>query len=256
MPVQYDQFYTNPDIAKHCIELLQKHEVGTGMWIEPSAGSGSFLQHVPSAIGYDIDPKIDTILRADFLTVVLPENCVIFGNPPFGRQASLAKRFIRHASSSASVIAFILPLSFTKPSMQRAFPRNFHLVENWILPKNSFLVDDKPHHVPCVFQIWIRKDTERSPDIRMVPVGFTFVKNTQSHDIVFRRVGGNAGRCSLPNETHNKQCHYYIKLSDPSQVEKLIQASESYAFPTNTTGPRSLSKNEAIEFLHHTLQTP
>lgn len=253
MPVQYDQFYTHPDIARQCIDILQKHNP-IGVWIEPSAGNGSFLNQVPNAIGYDIDPKIDTILRADFLTVELPNNCVVFGNPPFGRQCSLAKRFIQHASVHAKIIAFILPLSFTKPSMQKAFPIHFHLEESWILPKNSFLVDDKPYNVPCVFQIWIRKDIPRKIDAKLIPKGFAFVKNTEVHDFVFRRVGGNAGRCSLPDEIHNKQCHYYIKLDNPTKRDNIIQASQTYTFPSNTTGPRSLSKDEAIEFIHHTLQ--
>jgi hypothetical protein len=187
------------------------------------------------------------------LTVQIPENAVVFGNPPFGRQCSLANQFIKHAAKAASVIAFILPLSFTKPSMQRAFPLTFHLEESWILPKNSFLVDNKPYDVPCVFQVWKRKHALRTPFMKRVPRGFVFVKYNEPHDFVFRRVGGNAGRCSLPDPAHNKQCHYFIKLSDTTKRDDIIRSSQSYQFATNTTGPRSLSKDEAIIFIHHVL---
>ncbi len=251
MPVQHDQFYTKPGIAKQCVDMLRKY-VGDGVWIEPSAGTGSFLEHMPTATAYDIDPKAPNILQLDFLTATLPEKCIVFGNPPFGRQASLAKKFIRHAAIAASIIAFILPLSFTKPSMQNAFPKHFHLEESWILPKDSFIADGKSYNVPCVFQIWIRKDTPRMTVEKTRPSGFMFVKHSEQHDFVFRRVGGNAGKCSLPHESHNPQCHYYIKLDDSTRVEKILEASKTYPFPTNTTGPRSLSKDEATQFIHQT----
>lgn len=247
-----DQFYTRVDVATSCVEILLKHTNG-GVWIEPSAGTGSFLHLVPGAIGYDIDPKSDGIVRADFLETELSEGCVVFGNPPFGRQGSLARKFIQHASRWAAVIGFILPLSFTKPSMQRAFPPCFHLEESWILPKTSFVNEGVPYHVPCVFQVWKRKPVDREIPVPPEPNGFAFVKQPDSHHLAFRRVGGNAGRCSLPHESHNKQCYYFIRLDNPTTADAIVEASLTYPFPTNTTGPRSLSKGEAIQFIHHIL---
>jgi hypothetical protein len=233
-----------------CIEALQAIAPCDVPWIEPSAGTGAFLKGVPGAIGYDIDPKDPRIKRANFLEVEIPHGCVVFGNPPFGRQSSLAKRFIQHAAERAGWIAFILPRSFVKPSMQKAFPPTFHLVATRDIPENAFVVEGRPHTVPCVFQIWKREETPRAETMPDQPNGFVFVKKTDAYTLAFRRVGVYAGRCYLPSDTLSVQSHYFIRLDSPQQAAGIIAASLTYAFPTNTTGPRSLSKGEATQFLN------
>lgn len=245
-----DQFYTCPTIAKLCVDFLRLHVTGDAQWIEPSAGDGAFLSLVDSAVGYDIEPRHPRIQRADFLTVDVPEGCGVFGNPPFGRQASLAKQFIHHAATKASWIGFILPLSFTKPSMQKAFPSHFHLVASMTLPKNAFRLNDRPYDVPCVFQVWVKRDTPRETAPGVLPEGFSFVKKTDPYNLAFRRVGGTAGRCSLPSEVLAVQCHYFLRVEDPTCIENVVAQSLAHVFPTNTTGPRSLSKDEATRFLN------
>lgn len=242
-----DQFYTSKDTAKYCVERLKSYNF-QGKWIEPSAGTGVFLDLIPDAIGYDIDPKDIRIYHQDFLKLSVPENSIVFGNPPFGRQASLAKQFIKHSAEKAQVIAFILPLSFVKPSMQNAFPLNFHLLECVELPKESFVVNSEPYDVPCVFQIWERKDTPRILDVKQIPNGFEFVKHTDQHDIVFRRVGVNAGKCYLPNN-QSPQSHYFIKFEQKQDIINLIEKSQETEFKQNTTGPKSISKSEACLIL-------
>jgi hypothetical protein len=245
-----DQFYTRPDVAQSCLDRLRTHAPPGALWIEPSAGEGVFLTRVPGAIGYDIEPKHPSIRQADFLTVDLPSECIVFGNPPFGRQGSLAKKFIGHAAKAASMIGFILPRSFVKPSMQKSFPPSFHLVEEVALPNPAFLVNGQPHSVPCVFQVWVKRETYREVPPEVAPEGFSFVKQTEPHHLAFRRVGGTAGRCSLPSESLKIQCHYFIRLEDSSCIENVIAQSLAHVFPTNTTGPRSLSKDEATRFLN------
>lgn len=245
-----DQFYTRKEVASLCVDILRNHVPPNLRWIEPSAGRGVFLDLVPYATGYDIDPKHPAIQKADFLETDLPQGCVVFGNPPFGRQSSLAKQFIRHASEKADWIGFILPRSFVKPSMQSAFPMCFHVVETVELPTNSFLVNDLPYDVPCIFQVWTRKPEPRDMPIRLVPNGFAFVKQTDPHSLAFRRVGINAGRCCLPSPSLSAQSHYFVRLDDERNTNDILQASQTHVFPTNTTGPRSLSKTEATEFLH------
>lgn len=243
-----DQFYTNPDVAKLCVDALLKHIPIGAVCIEPSAGTGVFLELIPRAIGYDIDPKHPRIIKADFLTVNVPDHSVVFGNPPFGRQSSLAKQFVHHATAHADIIAFILPRSFKKASMQRAFPRMFHLEEEIDLPPFSFLVNHTSYDVPCVFQIWKRKDVEREIESKLLPVGFVFVASIDTYDLAFRRVGVNAGKCSLPGD-HSPQSHYFIKLDDERYTSDIVARSQTHVFPSNTTGPRSLTKSEATSFL-------
>jgi hypothetical protein len=244
-----DQFYTRKEVASLCVDVLRKHVPPKLRWIEPSAGRGVFLEIVPDATGYDIDPKHPVIQKADFLDTDIPKGCVVFGNPPFGRQSSLAKQFIRHAADKADWIGFILPRSFVKPSMQHAFPVSFHLVETVELPKDSFVVNDVAYDVPCVFQVWARKTDPRELPTSLVPNGFAFVKKTDTYSLAFRRVGINAGKCCLPSPSLSVQSHYFVRLDDTTKTNQVIQSSQTHVFPTNTTGPRSLSKNEAIEFL-------
>jgi len=245
-----DQFYTCEHVAKMCIDILLRHVPTTIPWIEPSAGQGVFLRLVPHAIGYDIEPKHPSVQTADFLHVDIPRGCLVFGNPPFGRQSSLAKRFIRHAAEKADWIGFILPRSFLKPSMQSAFPLDFHLLESVELPDNSFLVNNVPYDVPCVFQVWKREPTHRDVESSATPVGFTYVKKTDPYSFAFRRVGINAGKCCLPSEDLSVQSHYFVKVDDETKINNILQESQTHTFPTNTTGPRSLSKHEATCFLN------
>lgn len=245
-----DQFYTRPDIAEICVTILRAHAPSDVPWIEPSAGAGAFLEWVPDAIGYDIEPRAPNIQSADFLNVDLPAGCVVFGNPPFGRQSSLAKKFIRHAAEKADWIGFILPRSFVKPSMQKAFPATFHLVYAIDVPENAFVVNGQSHHVPCVFQVWKRMSHSRPEEDVVNPEGFAYVQKVDGYTLAFRRVGVYAGRCCLPADTVSVQSHYFVRLDDETKRDSVIAASFAHTFPTNTTGPRSLSKDEATRFLN------
>jgi len=238
-----DKFYTKPSVAVTCVAELKKHAVGT--WIEPSAGSGAFVDAVGRhVIAMDIEPGRDGITKQDFLTWTSPHtHCTVFGNPPFGRQATLARKFIKHAATFADVIGFILPRSFMKPSMQKAFPLEFHLVHESPIEKDAFLVNDVAYNVPCVFQIWKRMETDRVIPIE-AETEWTYVKKTEPYDIAIRRVGVYAGKCVLPNDALSVQSHYFIKLPDNADVPTIVDYICKNEFPSNTTGPRSLSKGE------------
>ena len=250
-----DQFYTKDGKAKHCVDrILEQYPdcaSASWLWIEPSAGKGAFLKALPptiSRIGLDLDPKGPSILQGDYLTWTPPsaEKYLIFGNPPFGRQSSMAKTFIKRAATYADIIAFILPRSFKKPSMNRAFPLNFHLDYSIDLDANSFEVNGEDYAVPCVFQIWKKQSVNRllEKPASEIPVGFHYKKASESYDLVIRRVGGKAGTAYLPPGDFNPQCHYYISLANPHCVVDLQTKINRHVFPNNTTGPRSLSKSE------------
>lgn len=255
-----DQYYTKASVAKECVESILSliSDTSQYQWIEPSAGNGSFIKALPNgirAIGIDLDPKMDGILKGDFLVWEPSSDTkrVFFGNPPFGKQGSLAKQFIQHAAKYADVIAFILPKSFVKPSMSRAFPSKFHCILEKELPKDSFEVNKVAYDVPCVFQIWQKKLEDRPKGETVKELGFKYVKSTEPFEIAFRRVGGKAGTCFLKGSTEfSIQSHYFLKL-DASHIpntQKIIDAVNKHVFPSNTVGPRSLSKGEANEVLN------
>jgi hypothetical protein len=254
-----DQFYTKPDIAAKCVHtiLTQCPETHTYQWIEPSAGNGAFLKALPSnihPISLDIDPKDAGIERADFLKWTLPATSqprIFFGNPPFGRQGSVAKAFIKHAATTATIIAFILPRSFVKPSMNRVFPSHFHCIHTGDLATDSFEVNGQVYDVPCVFQIWRRQTNERTLEPKVEPVGFQYVKHGQPFHIAIRRVGIYAGRAN-PVGDYAKQSHYYLLLNEEyiPRSTAIIEKLNQHTFPSNTTGPRSLSKSEVNDVLN------
>ena len=283
-----DQFYTSPSVAKKCVEILisRLHDgelyspvlpLSSYLWVEPSAGNGAFLNSIPDTydkIGIDIEPGQGggaNILKQDFLTWVPPEQktktnqkpVIIFGNPPFGRQSSLAKAFIAHSCkfASASTIAFILPRSFVKPSMSCAFGLHFHCIHTSDVECNAFVLNGgEKYDVPCVFQIWQKRSVPRIVPEKITEKGFQYVKETDPRDIVIRRVGVYAGRCfdsggDINSATeYNKQTHYFIKLDEQfvavQHVKEIVDKVNAHVFPTNTTGPRSLSKPEINEVLN------
>lgn len=259
-----DQYYTHPDIAQQCIQELLKHlpETRDSVWVEPSAGDGAFFHSIPydiQKIGLDIDPKAPDILVQDFLswnpTIEHQSNTpiVVIGNPPFGRQSSMAKAFIAKSVSFASVIAFILPRSFTKPSMFKVFPPLFHCLFSKEIPKHAFLLNGVPYDVPCVFQLWVKKHTPRQTEATVQPNGFAYVKVEFSYHFVVRRVGGLAGKAYKNNgHAYNPQTHYFIHLEKRylGHLDTILTQLNTHVFPSNTVGPRSLSKTEVSQVLN------
>lgn len=252
-----DQFYTNKGISKLCIDFILERMPHTAKytWVEPSAGSGAFVDALDSRyerIAMDIDPKSEAVEKRDFFEWEPPVSgdVIVFGNPPFGKQSSMAKAFIRKSCTFANVIAFILPKSFTKPSMNNAFEEHFHLMHTREIEKNAFEVNGSEYDVPCVFQIWEKKDHKRPPVKKTGPIGFSYVKPDEPHDVAFRRVGVYAGKCYLNDgQKFSPQSHHFLKL-DSDRVEEIRDRINTHVFPSNTVGPRSLTKSEINSVLN------
>jgi hypothetical protein len=267
-----DQYYTKLTVAKDCVDFIIAKFPSSSeyQWVEPSAGNGVFLKSLleviagADKIGIDLDPKGTgtgkEIQQGDFLTwtPISKKKRIFFGNPPFGRQGCLAKAFIKHASQYADAIAFILPRSFVKPSMSRAFPLAFHCILSEELEKNAFEVNGEEYDVPCVFQIWEKRGEERAAFLAVDPEGFEYVKHGQPFHIAFKRAGGLAGKSYPASATndYNLNYHYFLKLEDAyvPHIQKIIEQVNAHIFPSNTVGPRSLSKSEANEVLNRVLE--
>jgi len=260
-----DQFYTDENVAKKCIDIIVElyPETKNYLWIEPSAGNGSFYKNIKyEKIGIDIDPKYEGIIKEDYLKwnysgirfllsgirAGKDKKVILVGNPPFGKQSSLAKMFIKRGCEYADMIAFILPKSFTKPSMTNAFDRKFHCMHTSDIEKDAFLIQgNKRYDVPCIFQIWERKSEDRKIEDKIPENGFEYVKGGEQHpDIALRRVGVFAGKSFLYEpEKFSTQSHYFIKFIDEGiNKNNIIEAINKHTFPSNTVGPRSISKGE------------
>jgi hypothetical protein len=257
-----DKFYTKPAIVELCMENIKKYiDVDANdLIIEPSAGNGSFIAEIKKTVNnsifYDIEPENDEIIEQDYLLVKSDDfkdykdyNIHVVGNPPFGRQSSLAIKFIKKSCEFCNTISFILPKSFKKDSLKEKFPLNFHLIFEIDLPEKSFMVNDKEHTVPCVFQIWKKMDSNRNSIEKLKPINFMFVKKDENPDISFRRVGINAGAIDTSENINEKsvQSHYFIKFTNNKSIKNnLEQLSDIIYNVDNTVGPKSISKQELI----------
>ncbi len=253
-----DKFYTHSDAVQQCVSAFQEHVVltDTDVCVEPSAGNGAFLPFIRDTFHeyylFDIAPEHPEILQQDFLELETnsfqSKKTHVIGNPPFGRQSTLAIQFIKKSATFAHTISFILPKSFMKERMQDYFPSCFHLVYQFELPKNSFLVDKQPHDVPCVFQIWVKQDTPRARKKKLVPMGYTFVKKEEQPDLAIRRVGVNCGHVDRCIQDKSIQSHYFLRFDAPL-TRTMFQSLSKLEFPTKdfTVGPKSISKQDIIQ---------
>ena len=238
--VDIEKFYTKPEIAKLCLEHLDLNKYDR--IIEPSAGNGSFSSLVPNCEAYDLAPENENIKQQDFFNFSAKRgNILVFGNPPFGRQSSLAIKFINHAATFAKTVAFILPKSFSKESMINKLNKNLHCVSIIELPKNAFFYEKKDFDVPCNFYIFEYLEKERERPKKYITNDFEFVKKEEA-DYSIRRVGFYAGK--VEGLDVSKESHYFIKdKNDAISILKNLK----YDSALNTVGSRSISKNEIIK---------
>ncbi|MBE5925630.1 MAG: hypothetical protein E7270_01370 [Lachnospiraceae bacterium] len=244
----YDRFYTKHDIVDLCLSYIDVAKYD--MIIEPSAGNGAFSSKIKNCKSYDIVPAADNIIKANWFELDksnFSSNSLVIGNPPFGEQNSLSVNFFNEAATFCKTIAFILPKSFKKVSVQNRLNLYFHLITEVDLPENSFLLNNENYSVPCVFQIWERDNIPREKiKLKTTTDLFSFV-DKESAKIRIPRVGGNAGKATL-NLDGAKTSNYFIINNTELSDEQFVDFVNSLKFPsiTYTVGPKSLSKGELI----------
>lgn len=269
--VDKEKFFTKSDIVDICLKTLDLNEYD--FIIEPSAGNGSFYNKIKhkNKIGIDIDPSSSNILKKDYLKYSIDKfppykKILVIGNPPFGKQSSLAFKFIKKSCSLNADIAFILPKGFKKQSSYDKIPLNYKKVFEMDLPKNSFIYYDtnlkligKDYDVPCVWQIYKKSKTLRKKEEKLQPKYFDFVKvttekpeNRKLANLAIRRVGVNAGKI-FKDTNVSITSHYFISTKEKKVL--LDNVNPSLFSYDDTTGPRSISKNELINVLDQIIKS-
>ena len=252
-----EQFYTKTEVAKRlCSVFEQKINIDDhDLIIEPAAGTGNWCSylHKYNLLSYDIEPQGPNILEQDFLQLNLTTSFHIplhfVGNPPFGRQASLAKKFIRSICSypKTKSIAFILPKSFKKDSFQKVFPLSFHLIHQEEVEDNAFIVNGEDYTVPCVFKFGNEKIIIESLILLLNQYIIILLKKKKNLIFSLRRVGVYAGKIDSEIDSKSIQSHYFIKLD--KNIDNFIEKyNSSVKFEhNNTVGAKSISKQEFIK---------
>lgn len=256
----FDQFYTRPDLAQRlsaCMMESLPHAASHYRWLEPSAGGGAFWECLPrGSLALDVEPRHPAVRAADFLAWT-PEGepgptrrWAVVGNPPFGKNASLAVQFFNHAACFAEAIGFIVPRTFQKPSLQNRLDRRFWLIHEEVLPECSFLFEGEPRAVPCVFQIWVRRTEVRqaATPVRTHP-DFSFVPRA-SADFALQRVGVAAGCVKdLHHRSLAASSHYFLRVTNRAKVLAIrdrFSVLNWDAVKWSTAGNPSISKAEVV----------
>lgn len=252
-----DRFYTKPEVVKQCLSLINFKDYDC--IIEPSAGTGNFLKEFPADIdvfAFDISPEVENVKKQDWFAVDKDQfhwykSILVCGNPPFGHRGDQAIRFFNEAAQFCNTIAFILPLSFKKNSIQNRLNKYFHLTDELILGDCEFLLKNEENvKVSSVFQVWKRCEKIRTPiKSKLTTDLFDFV-SVEEADFRIQRIGRNAGKAST-DLTKSANSNYFIKNKSEKTNEEFIDFINQLEFPSVefTVGAKSLPKGELIEII-------
>lgn len=275
-----DKYYTCQAGVDKAIGELTGELEGVEVVVEPSAGGGAFLEKLVAAapgatiLAYDIEPGDQAAGRPviealDFLNDegrvaadIAGRPAIVVGNPPYGRNSALAIKFINHCAvslPSVTRVAFILPRSFLKPSIQQRI-RGFVLEKSLELTAAEFTFEDHengagtPRKVPSCFQVWRRGQPPPRPVVT-APAGWQFTKLTEPYCLEVVRAGGSAGKAFLPAARRPAVANYFIRLDDPHAAAIVVATvnarhAELATACGQTTAARSLAKPPLVELLN------
>lgn len=259
-----DQFYTKPDIALKCYHKLQEltniHDYDTHL--EPSAGSGSFydLMDETKRVGLDIEPQKEGIVQMDFFQYqpIEGNRYLTIGNPPFGRVSSLAVQFFNKSAEFSDCIAFIIPRTFKRVSIQNKLDLNFKLIYNEDLPIRPCCFTPNMT-AKCCFQIWIKTEEKRQVvEYKKSHPDFTFMKHgPKDHhnqptpptnaDFALKAYGSHCGEIvdTDLDTLRPKSWHWIRSNIDVNTLKKRFKQLD-YSMSEDTVRQDSLGQQELI----------
>jgi hypothetical protein len=260
-----DKFYTIPSYSKKCInKVFELYDISQwDLIIEPSAGNGSFLNQIPSdkKIGIDISPDNNSIIKQDFFAYypeVEQSKILVIGNPPYGRVSSKAIKFFNHAAQWANVIAFIIPRTFRRASVQNKLNEMFHLIYDEDVSTKPCCFTP-PIMVKCCYQIWERKLTKREnimlstkhDDWDFIAFGPNDDKGQPTPpngcDFAIRAYGGKVGEIKK-NDLHTlrpKSWHWIKCKIDKNELINRFNKLD-YSNSLNTARQNSMGRGELV----------
>lgn len=263
-----EQYYTHPIEANwrviDVINSIMEHsgtyalEMENLLWLEPAGGTGAFVEEVKKR-GYefwscDIEPKHPDVELADFLELDLSRfkdrKVIVFGNPPFGRNNSLSIKFFNHAAEIAEYIAFIVPRSWRKWSVQDRLDMRFSLVFDYDLHRNYVTdegVEITGNGLRTCFQVWKRSATLRTP-VEVEDRGFIIKCSPEEADASITVFGRGCGtvKTDFPRVPNTTQM--FVKAEDyVIKALSVINLSEYY---NRTAYIEALSIKEIMQALN------
>jgi len=247
-----EDYYTKPEVLEGIAKVVNKL-VPEGRYFDFSAGDGRFAELLSAdARQIDLHPRSPRVLERDFLTYP-PESADVIGlNPPFGKQGTLAKRFVRRAEAwKARFMVLILP------RLRGTFwVDDYRVVVSRPLPRNAFFRPSRPGrsvHVPTTLWVLERADavakisTYVRPDMA-TPEGFRIFPRTRQWNLeinlAIRMVGYGSGKSGL------------FKEKDGWRVVRMGKLAELVASPADAGWCLSVRKQGADFVLCSTTWSP
>ena len=262
---ELDKFYTKPHVSKSLVEKLfgLYNLEDFDVILEPSVGSGSFFFHLPEdkREGADIEPAVEDskISQIDFFDwePQTDKKYIVVGNPPFGRISSLAVKFFQKSTEFAEVIAFLVPRTFRRVSVQNKLSLDFHLVYDEEMPLKPCCFEPEMS-VKCCFQIWEKRDVKRKKTVLTKACkDWEFLSFGPLDDngqptppdgasFVLRAYGGKCGEIVSDGlESLRPKSWHWIKCKEP-QILKNRFVTLDYSISKDTARQNSIGRAELV----------
>jgi len=261
-----DKFYTIVPVSKKCISTVSTIYLWDSwdLIIEPSAGNGNFFTNIPvqpsRKIGIDISPEHVDIIKGDFLEYNPPPGKIlVIGNPPFGKNSSLAVKFFNHAALWSQTIAFIVPRTFRRESIQNRLNLGFKLIldEDISSTPCSF---NPPMSAKCCFQVWERTIEDARTivnlatthaDWEFLPFGPIDSRNQPTPplgaDFAIRAYGGKCGEIRTANlHLLRPKSWHWIRCPDKETLMERFGRLD-YSSSMNTARQNSMGRGELVK---------
>lgn len=206
-----DRYYTKPEIISHVLDKIIETNSITNIYIDFSAGNNAFIDMFKERsirpkkfFAFDLMPLSSDITKKNWFDVkredvgnFKSENISIGFNPPYGRMATLVRKFVEHSYKEFSPEYFYLlvPKSFKMDGLPYR-PIYFEKIK-----RNAFYLPEskKDVLVPTVF--WIFKKSNdlfigRKSVIKIQSDNVKVVSNkiTENTTFVIGKYGPNYGR--------------------------------------------------------------
>lgn len=249
-----EQFYTPRDTAEWVVGKVLKFVDNPDKltWLEPSAGSGVFIdvlaeQGISDVLAVDIEPHHKRVKRQDFLAWKAPHaGLVAIGNPPFGRNNALSIPFFNHCSEFCDVIAFIVPRSWRKWSVTNRLSKDFELKADYDLHINYVDATGNDvyakNNLKTCLQIWKRTSKPRQPVI--IPATELAVKCSPTDaDIAMRVFGYGCGTVYTEFKREPNTTMIFLKVKNRNVI-KALKSIDFSKYYNNVSYTQALAFSE------------
>lgn len=249
-----EQFYTPRDTAEWVVGKVLKFVDNPDKltWLEPSAGSGVFIdvlaeQGISDVLAVDIEPHHKRVKRQDFLAWKAPHaGLVAIGNPPFGRNNALSIPFFNHCSEFCDVIAFIVPRSWRKWSVTNRLSKDFELKADYDLHINYVDATGNDvyakNNLKTCLQIWKRTAKPRQPVI--IPATELAVKCSPTDaDIAMRVFGYGCGTVYTEFKREPNTTMIFLKVKNRNVI-KALKSIDFSKYYNNVSYTQALAFSE------------